>query len=202
MKFCKIALTLAVSSAILAGTASASWTNVSATVAVIPSNSIAVDEFGTMFVNNVLAPAGVIGTDPGPGGLTGVLIYTLPFLGFQGDVFLTEGPGGAIMDVLRFNGNGTVIFYSDNTGGIDSLADTTSPPSTFYSNSVTLIEIGPEGLAGADYTPTAGQPGYDPNSIATYRFQSDGTIPEPASMFLMASGFAGLAFLVRRRAQQ
>ena len=202
MKFGRTVLNLVAASAMVAGTASATWLNVYTEATTIPNNFVAIDENAHMFINNVLGTPGFIGNDPGPGGLTGVLIYNLPFLGFQGDVFLTEGVGGAVTDVLRFNGNGTVIFYSDNIGGSDSMADTTSPPSTFYANTVTLVEVGPEGNNGAYYTPTAGQPGFDPNSNTTYRFQSDGDLPEPASMLLMGGGLAGLGLLTRRRTKR
>ena len=141
-----------------------------------------------------------IGTDPGPGGLTGVLIYTLPFPGVQGDVLLTDS--GVVLDLLRFNGNGTVIFYSDNINGIDSIGDTLAPPGSRYPNNVTIAEVGLEGNNGATYTPTANQPGYGTTDFTvTYNFVSDGTIvPEPSSFWLMAAGLGVLSsrWLIRR----
>jgi hypothetical protein len=137
----------------------------------------------------------VLGTDPGPGGLTGVLIYTLPFTGLQGDVHLTDAEcGGCFLDVLRFNANGTVIFYSDNIDGFDSIGDTTGPPGSAYTNLVSIAEVGPEGNNGAFYTPTANQPGFD-SSNPTYHFISDGTaVPEPSSMSLMIAGLGALSY--------
>src|SRR5260370_23999437 len=70
---------------------------------------------------------GFLAPDPGPGGLPSVLTYRLPFAGVQGDVamFSVEpGIGTVVFDVIRFNGNGTVLFYSDNVPLFDSLADT------------------------------------------------------------------------------
>jgi hypothetical protein len=131
-----------------------------------------------------------IGTDPGPGGLTSVLIYTLPFPGIQGDVFLTDS--GFVLDLLRFNGNSTVIFYSDNIDGLDSIGDTLNPPGSFYPNNVTIAEIGPEGNNRATYTPTAGQPGYGtPDFTVTYNFVSD--VPEPSSLWLLVGGLGALS---------
>jgi hypothetical protein len=143
-----------------------------------------------------------IGTDPGPGGLGGVLIYTLPFTGVQGDVLLSAAEG--IFDVIRFNGNGTVIFYSDNVGGADSIGDTPAPPGSLYTNTVTLPEVGPEGNNGAIYTPTANQPGFgNADFTVTYNFVSDGTVgtPEPSSLWLMAGGLGALSsrWWIRRK---
>jgi len=142
-----------------------------------------------------------IGTDPGPGGLTGVLIYTLPFPGVQGDVLLTDS--GVFLDLIRFNGNGTVIFYSDNIDGFDSIGDTFGPPGSLYSNNVTILEIGPEGNNGATYTPTANQPGFGNSDFTvTYNFVSDGNIaPEPSSLWLMAGGLGVLSsrWWIRRK---
>src|SRR5258708_2483757 len=74
---------------------------------------ITIDENGNGFSLNgssvQILPAH-LGPDPGPGGLASVLIYQLPFAGTQGDLTSVANDTG---DVLRFNGNGTVIFYSD-----------------------------------------------------------------------------------------
>jgi len=103
-------------------------------------------------------------SDPGPGGLASVLTYDLlgpPSL-VAGDVLLQDGAGGPILDVIRFNPAGTggaaypasLLFYSDNVDGFDSLGDTSSPPGAFYTNTVTILEVGSEGDNGEFYTPT------------------------------------------------
>jgi len=102
---------------------------------------IAIDEHGNGF--GTLGP-GFLAPDPGPGGLPLVLTYLLPFAGVQGDVLITD-PGAFLNDLIRFNGNGTVIFYSDNVPVADAIADTASPPLAFYANTVTINEVGPEG---------------------------------------------------------
>jgi hypothetical protein len=150
----------------------------------------------------------------GPGFLAGVpsvLTYDLPFATIPGavlipgDVLLVDG--GVVLDVIRFNSvdfDGfaaldaspfTLVFYSDNIGGIDAPADTGLP--AFDPNGVRIDELGPEGNNGAFYTPTEGQPGYvefGPFGLQgfTYHFISDGTIPEPSSTALLSLGLAVL----------
>ena len=153
---------------------------------------------------------GTLQADPGPGGLASVLTYSLqnpPSL-VAGDLLFQDGIGGPILDVVRFNPAGTgsagyaasLLFYSDNTDGFDSLGDTPSPPSALYANVVTLQEIGPEGNNGVTYTPTAGQPGFIAGFTVTYNLRSDGTIPEPASVSLLGGVvIAAIAMIKKRR---
>ncbi len=156
---------------------------------------ITIDENGNGI--NTLGP-GVLGNDPGPGGLNNVLIYRLPFQGLQGDVLLLDG--AVFLDVLRFNGDGTVIFYSDNVDGVDAIGDTPGPPGAFYQNIVRIPEVGLEGGDGAVYTPTEIQPGFAAQFLPTYVFISDGTAaPEPGSMGLLALGLGAIGFAVRRK---
>jgi hypothetical protein len=143
---------------------------------------------------------GFLSNDPGPGGLNGVLTYVLPFAGVQGDVLLVD-PGNLLGDVIRFNGNGTLLFYSDIVLGDvkDNLADTPSPPLTLYANQVSLNEVGPNNNAnGASYTPLLGQPGFDA-SLPSYIFVSDGGLPEPSSITLLGLGALGFVVAFRRR---
>jgi hypothetical protein len=145
--------------------------------------------------------AGVLAPDPGPGGLPAVLTYSLGFAVVPGDVLVVDD--GIPRDVVRFNvpstgGPGTLVFYSDDTDGFDSLADTVHAPFFIYSNQVAIPEVGPEGDNGAVYTPGSNNPGFvagvDP---VTYHFISDGTVPEPTWGGL--SLFGGLAVMKRRR---
>src|SRR5262249_9411652 len=151
--------------------------------------SVSVDESGNGFW--ISAAGGFTGLpfalapDPGPGGLPSTLTYQLPpgVAGVPGDVFLQDA--GVTLDVIRFNGNGTLIFYSDNVDGFEAIGDTPSPPSSFYPNPVVGNEFGPEGgVEGADYTPLPNQPGFDPTGqVVTYHLISD--VPEPASLALL-----------------
>jgi hypothetical protein len=147
---------------------------------------------------------GSLRPDPGPGGLPSVLTYNLPFTATQGDIGLSSIEPGfpfpVVFDFIRFNGNGTLDFYSDNVPTADSLGDTPSPPAAFYANRITISEVGPEGNNDAFYTPTVGQPGFDPSG-PTYHFISDGSavVPEPASIAILGTGLLGIAFYGRRR---
>jgi len=168
-----------------------------ATVGISPAMAqvFSFDEFG----NGAFGP-GVLQADPGPGGLGSVLTYPLPFAGTPGDLLVHDPlEGGLVLDVIRWNGNGTLLFYSDNIGGVDALGDTPSPPSAFYPNQANMNEGGVEGgLQDLFYTPGPGQPGFDPAVAgATYHLISD--VPEPGSVALL---LAGLGFLGWRRARQ
>jgi hypothetical protein len=150
--------------------------------------------------------------DPGPGGLASAVTYNLlgpPSL-VAGDLLLLEpGGGGLISDLIRFNPAGTgnpnypasIVFYSDTIDGADSLADT-GFPNALYTNTMTVVEVGPEGNNGFVYTPTDGQPGFVAGFSTTYNILSDSPVPEPAtiSLVLVAGGllFAGRRWLQAR----
>lgn len=143
-------------------------------------------------------PPAASGTSPVVPFQSPVLVYTLPFAGVVGNVLLTEPETGTPGDVLQFNGNSTVIFYSK----IDSdstLAEKFSPPIFPFPvhNSVTMAE---DASGAAFYTPAAGQPGFD-SSAPTYHFISDiaTAVPEPGSISLLMLGGAALLMGNRRR---
>jgi hypothetical protein len=177
------------------------------------SATITVDENGNgTFANNAgffsPLPAALL-PDPGPGGLSAVLTYGLlnpPGL-TAGDLVLVEpGLTGVISDVVRFNPNqngGSLVFYSDTSEGHEDLADV-GFPSALYANTVTFVEVGPEGNNGFTYTPTAGQPGFVVGAAGpvTYVIKSDvpAAVPEPGPLALGGvTASVGLAALWARR---
>jgi hypothetical protein len=173
---------------------------------------LTVDENGHGTLNGFLGPQALpfaLQNDPGPGGLANVLTYDMlnpPGL-VAGDVLLQDGPGGPILDVVRFNpnevgaggGTGALVFYSDNVDGFDSLADTPSPPGALYANNITILEVGPEGQNGAIYTPLAGQPGFVAGAGAPVVYNLISDVPEPGAWALMLLGVGVAGAALRRR---
>jgi hypothetical protein len=140
----------------------------------------------------------IIGQDPGPGGLPNALIYTPPFgPQFFGDLLISEPPfeptHANISDVVRFNENGTIVFYSElpeTPAEVPDLADV-GLPTVIFGNPIYLLEEGSEGYNWVDYTPAIGQPGYLSNYPgATYHIISD--VPEPSTAILFCIGVIGL----------
>jgi len=138
-----------------------------------------------------------IGSDPGAGGKSNVLRYSLPISApTAGDVQLLVPPGGpGVSEVIRF-GPGTLLFFysgGDSADTWDSLADVGLPGEG--NNTV----VGVRGTNTFTYTPTIGQPGFDPGGfIVTYKFVTEpAPVPEPMSLGLL--GLGGAALLVRRR---
>ena len=129
-------------------------------------------------------------------GLT-TLVYTLPFAGVAGDVLVDESSGNQLSDVLRFDGLGHVYVFSDNSDGVDSLADTSGLPPVILPNPAgPLVESGVEGgYQDVDYIPTPTEPGYKAAGPVVYHFISD--VPEPGSLALILLG--GGSFLAFRK---
>jgi uncharacterized repeat protein (TIGR01451 family) len=104
-----------------------------------------------------------------------------------------------VFDVVRFATitlggvpvSGAFI-YSDNTDGVDAVADTPSPPFPLLTNQATATEVGTEGQNTATYTPVSGQPGFLANPAGvvppvTYTFTSDQPPPVLVKAFTNTS---------------
>ena len=170
---------------------------------------ITVDENGLGTINGLLGIERLTATmqdDPGPGGLANILTYNLqspPNL-VEGDVLLQDADGN-VLDVLRFNPNqdgGSLLFYSDNVDGFDSIGDTSGPPGSFYTNQITIPEVGTETKNGAVYIPVAGQPGFISGASIPVRYifisEGSGPVPEPGVISLMV-GLSSASLLALRR---
>jgi hypothetical protein len=156
---------------------------------------ITVDEFGNGNFNGNPMP-GAIAVEPFSGIAT--LTYTLPFNGNRGDVVLLD-PGPTpqqIGDILRFDGNGFMYFFSDReTSDLPPFdpADVAQMPGLIAGFPTIFIqEVGPEGNNGAVYVPNPGDPGYENGIVGLkYRFISD--VPEPTAGSLLLLGLASFA---------
>ncbi len=120
-----------------------------------------------------------------------------------GDLVIFEPNTTVVSDLLRFSNEGGfgIFVYSDNSDGVDELADVSGIPfPPFMQPTAFTEEIGPEGNNYVSYIPVVGQPGSVYGYDVTYVFHSDvGGIPEPGSVLLMMSGAAALLLLRRRR---
>jgi hypothetical protein len=164
-------------------------------------------------LNGIYHP-GTLMNDPGPGGLLLALTYTTPAGLVVGDLLLHE-PGTGESDLIRWNNNATLVFYSDiptEPGEIPNDGDIGLPGAS-YPNGISVMEAGlvlqpvpmmvpysENGMNGYIYTPLAGQPGYNaanPGNPATYIIISD--IPEPGTMMLVGLSLAGLLAVIRRK---
>ena len=166
---------------------------------------VQVDEFGVGTIKG-----GPFGPNPVPigsalmpdptGGVPAwnVLVYNLPFAGVAGDVLMHDFTlADPFLDVIRFDGQGHLIFYSDNVDGFEAPADTPSPPNPLLANQAHILEQGPEGgFQFGVYTPDVNQPGWDPQA-PQYMFISDYAVPEPGSAAVMLAGLG--AWLIRRK---
>lgn len=161
--------------------------------------SMTFDEWGSSFVNlngtNTWSyNPGYMMQDPTSGVAGNVLVYDLPYLVGEGDVGYTEpdvSTAVVVSDVFRFinwDNVGHLIFYSDNSDGVDAPADTGLPVN--YNPQSVFAETGTEGGQQWCYL-TAGD--------NYYAGLSDGKlVPEPASMAFLGLGALGL--LKRRKA--
>ena len=157
---------------------------------------LTIDESGNAYLTPSQLFPYTMGTDPISGMNT--LEYTLPFAGVAGDVLLQEPGGSQTSDVLRFDGNFHVYFFSELEAGQAQLADV-GLPAAFITPNVTVAESGTEGaFTYANYTPSATGPGANPGT--TYYIISE--VPEPSVMLLGGLG-GGLLLLLnlRRRAK-
>ncbi len=159
------------------------------------SNIFTMDNIGDAYFTPSLLYPSAQATDPISGLYT--LQYTLPFTGTAGDVLLEEGVSGPITDLLRFEGDNVYVFSTDGVGTpayVPTLPATGSPS---Y-GPILPVSSGAQSYTFS-YSPTAGQPGYNPETA--YKFIV--YVPEPGTLALGTLG-GGLLLLLnsRRRAKR
>ena len=166
--------------------------------------TLQIDENGNGLLNGAYHP-GVLQLESRPGWFARRVDVYDPHGTIVGDLLIDE-PGGGLSDLVRWNGNGTVVFYSDlpEAGEIPDLADI-GLPTVFYPN---LLEVVETGLFGSVYTeagpngyvyiPRPGKPGFDPNGpTSQYTIISD--IPEPGTEALVWLGLVAFLAVIRPR---
>jgi hypothetical protein len=147
---------------------------------------------------------GALAADPSNGGVLALTFMLPPGVTVgNGDVevFDVVGSTTTLGDIIRFtdaSGNLTgatadrVIFYSDadSTPSDTSIGDTGFPSNKGTGATATLTEVGPEGANGFTYNTPGGN---------TFNGTSDGTLPEPGSLFLLGSGLLGIVGFMRKK---
>jgi hypothetical protein len=174
-----------------------------------PGSTWTIDENGPAILSN---PVGYSVGRYQPDPVSGIVGWYYPLAGtptLPGDVVLTEpqAPTGTISDLLRFDGQGGVYFFSDLEPGEPNpdKADVPVIPQPMpnpINNPVFITEVGPEGNNGVLYIPQPGQPGFDTSGILPgiqYNIISD-AVPEPtAATFLLAGAGLWLFNTARRK---
>lgn len=176
--------------------------------------SITIDESGNVTAissNGPIAATSQLIADPGPGGLSSALRYTIgtPHTTVQtGDLILKDPITNAVSDVVRVEQANSsaplyIYFYSDGPG--PNLADTGLPtayePIT-YTVTETNLAGGKIGWAGS---PTVGEPGFVNGFTVSFTIISDTAAthtPEPGSIAMFAGLSASALLMVRRRRRQ
>jgi hypothetical protein len=172
------------------------------------------DEYGSgaPFLPNLASPLTLI-APPFPVGytitndpLSGIttLRYTLRDANqTAGDLYLTDPNGGGMSDIIRFDGQGHVFFFSLEEPGQTSfsLADVPNMPS-LQAPKLGQVEVAPQDQIGNLFTPAFGQPGFDPQFGGALGYNIISDVPEPSSFLLGGLGAMFWASKTGRRAKR
>jgi hypothetical protein len=154
-----------------------------------------IDNIGNAYFTSSLLSPHTQATDPASGLTT--LQYTLPFAGTAGDVLFRESATGSATDLLRFDGNSHVYFFS--TDGIGTPAYVPVLPAAISpSQGPFTLQLSGGQLGYQYYSPTSGQPGYNPGTI----FSVIVSVPEPGTLAFGALGGVMLLLKSRRESKR
>jgi hypothetical protein len=151
----------------------------------LASLTITLDENGNSTQNGSLAITHSQTLDPGTG------LTTLTYAGFSGLAAgwlrIHDPSSGVLSDYIHFRSNGTVVFYSADSG--TDLADVWPTP-VQVGTAGPFVDLTEDASGNATYTPVSGALGYLAGGV-TWQFISS-PVPEPTTM--IAGGLLLLPF--------
>jgi hypothetical protein len=126
------------------------------------------------------------------------LRYTLRQSGqTPGDLYLTDPSTSLISDIIRFDGQGHVFFFSLKEPGQTSfsLADVDALP-TLEANSLGQVELPEQNQTGNLFNPIGSQPGFDPLYGGALGYNIISEVSEPSAL---VAGSLGMMMMLAAR---
>jgi hypothetical protein len=156
---------------------------------------LTIDNNGDAFWTSVQPFPYTWATEP-VSGLNGILQYTLPFTPQAGDILLETSGGGPVSDVIRFDSTDHAYFFS--TTGTGTIGYSPILPTPIAPNVGPLLLQNSGGVWSVNYTPTAGQPGFDAAAAGSI-YHIVVYVPEPGLVAFGAGAVLLLGWLRSRK---